>query len=49
MPALTWIKPAVLFEGEGYNILFVTNVHGSWANHALMMGIPEPPVRHSMN
>ena len=32
--------PAVLFENiKGYKGSVVTNVHGSWANHALMMGM----------
>ncbi|MBQ9058985.1 MAG: UbiD family decarboxylase [Atopobiaceae bacterium] len=36
--------PAVQFDnikgyGPGYSV--VTNVHGSWANHALMMGMPK--------
>ena len=36
--------PAVMFDnikgyGPGYRV--VTNVHGSWANHALMMGMPK--------
>ena len=36
--------PAVMFEnikgyGPGHRV--VTNVHGSWANHALMMGMPK--------
>ncbi len=32
--------PAVLFEKvRGYKNPVVTNVHGSWANHALMMGM----------
>lgn len=32
--------PAVLFEKvAGYKGRVVTNVHGSWANHALMMGM----------
>lgn len=34
--------PAVLFENiKGYPNRVVTNVHGSWANHALMMGMPK--------
>lgn len=34
--------PAVLFEKvAGYKYQVVTNVHGSWANHALMMGMPK--------
>ena len=34
--------PAVLFEKvKGYKGRVVTNVHGSWANHALMMGLPK--------
>lgn len=32
--------PAVLFEKvKGYKYSVVTNVHGSWQNHALMMGM----------
>ena len=40
-------KPAVLFEKvKGYKYSVVTNVHGSWANHALMMGMPkDTPVK----
>lgn len=35
-------KPAVLFEKvKGYKYSVVTNVHGSWPNHALMMGMPK--------
>lgn len=39
--------PAVLFEKvNGYKYSVVTNVHGSWANHALMMGMPkDTPVK----
>ena len=34
--------PAILFEKiKGYKGKVVTNVHGSWANHALMMGMPK--------
>ena len=34
--------PAILFENiKGYKGKVVTNVHGSWANHALMMGMPK--------
>ncbi len=34
--------PAVLFEKvNGYKYSVVTNVHGSWANHALMLGMPK--------
>ncbi len=34
--------PAVLFEKiKGYPYRVVTNVHGSWANHALMLGMPQ--------
>jgi 4-hydroxybenzoate decarboxylase len=34
--------PAVLFEKiKGYKGQVVTNVHGSWQNHALMMGMPK--------
>ena len=47
-------KPAVLFEKvKGYKYSVVTNVHGSWANHALMMGMPkDTPVKeqfHELN
>ena len=32
--------PAVYFEKvSGYRYSVVTNVHGSWANHALMLGM----------
>lgn len=46
--------PAVLFEKvAGYKYQVVTNVHGSWANHALMLGMPkDTPVReqfHELN
>lgn len=35
-------KPAVWFEKvRGYKYSVVTNVHGSWANHALMLGMPK--------
>lgn len=39
--------PAVYFEKvNGYKTPVVTNVHGSWPNHALMMGMPkDTPVR----
>lgn len=39
--------PAVLFEKVcGYQNSVVTNVHGSWENHALMMGLPkDKPVK----
>jgi vanillate/4-hydroxybenzoate decarboxylase subunit C len=39
--------PAVLFEKvRGYRYPVVTMVHGSWANHALMMGLDKnTPVR----
>ncbi len=39
--------PAVLFEKvKGYANPVVTNVHGSWANHALMMGMDkDTPVK----
>ncbi|MGB9859667.1 MAG: non-oxidative hydroxyarylic acid decarboxylases subunit C [Moorellaceae bacterium] len=39
--------PAVLFEKvKGYKHRVVTNVHGSWANHALMLGLPkDTPVK----
>ena len=39
--------PAVLFEKvKGYKYSVVTNVHGSWPNHALMMGMPkDTPVK----
>ena len=34
--------PAILFENiKGYKGKVVTNVHGSWANHALMLGLPK--------
>lgn len=34
--------PAVYFEKiKGYKYSVVTNVHGSWANHALMLGMPK--------
>lgn len=34
--------PAVLFEKiKGYHNPAVVNVHGSWANHALMLGMPK--------
>lgn len=34
--------PAVMFEKvKGYPYRVVTNVHGSWANHALMLGMPK--------
>lgn len=34
--------PAVIFEKiNGYTGTVVTNVHGSWANHALMLGMPK--------
>lgn len=33
-------SPAILFEKvNGYNYSLVTNVHGSWRNHALMLGL----------
>ncbi len=46
--------PAVLFEKvAGYKYSVVTNVHGSWANHALMMDMPkDTPVKdqfHELN
>ncbi len=38
---------------KGYKYSVVTNVHGSWANHALMMGMPkDTPVKeqfHELN
>jgi UbiD family decarboxylase len=39
--------PAVMFEKvKGYKHRVVTNVHGSWANHALMLGMPkDTPVK----
>ena len=39
--------PAVLFEKvRGYRNPVVTNVHGSWANHAMMMGMDkDTPVK----
>lgn len=34
--------PAVMFEKvKGYKNRVVTNVHGSWQNHALMLGLPK--------
>ncbi len=34
--------PAIFFEKvKGYKYPVVTNVHGSWQNHALMMGMPK--------
>ena len=34
--------PAVVLEKvKGYKYSVVTNVHGSWANHALMLGMPK--------
>lgn len=34
--------PAVFFENvKGYENPVVTNAHGSWANHAIMMGMPK--------
>ncbi|MDR3334266.1 MAG: UbiD family decarboxylase [Treponema sp.] len=34
--------PAIWFEKvKGYKYSVVTNVHGSWQNHALMMGMPK--------
>lgn len=34
--------PAVFFDKlKGYKNPVVTNVHGSWANHALMLGMPK--------
>ena len=46
--------PAILFEKvAGYKYSVVTNVHGSWENHALMMGMPKnTPVKeqfHELN
>lgn len=46
--------PAVFFEKiKGYKYSVVTNVHGSWANHALMLGMPkDTPVKeqfHELN
>lgn len=40
-------SPAILFEKvNGYKYSVVTNVHGSWRNHALMMGMPkDTPVK----
>jgi len=33
-------QPAILFEKvKGYKYSVVTNVHGSWQNHALMLGL----------
>lgn len=39
--------PAVLFEKvKGYKYSVVTNVHGSWSNHALMLGMnKDTPVK----
>lgn len=39
--------PAVFFENvRGYKTPVVTNAHGSWANHALMLGMPkDTPVK----
>ena len=39
--------PAVMFEKvKGYKYSVVTNVHGSWQNHALMLGLPkDTPVK----
>lgn len=39
--------PAVFFEKiKGYNYSVVTNVHGSWRNHALMLGMEkDAPVK----
>lgn len=34
--------PAILFEKvKGYKYSVVTNAHGSWQNHAIMMGMPK--------
>lgn len=34
--------PAVLVENiKGYHTPLVLNVHGSWQNHALMLGLPK--------
>ncbi|SFZ77877.1 UbiD family decarboxylase [Staphylococcus pasteuri] len=34
--------PAVMIENiKGYNTPLVLNVHGSWQNHALMLGLPK--------
>lgn len=40
-------SPAVLFEKvKGYKYSVVTNVHGSWQNHGLMLGMPkDTPIR----
>lgn len=40
-------SPAILFEKvKGYQYPVVTNVHGSWQNHALMLGMPkDTPVK----
>ena len=47
-------SPAIFFEKvKGYKYPVVTNVHGSWENHALMMGMPKnTPVKdqfHELN
>jgi 3-polyprenyl-4-hydroxybenzoate decarboxylase len=37
--------PALLFEKvKGYANRLVVNVHGSWANHALMLGLPKDTI-----
>jgi 4-hydroxybenzoate decarboxylase len=43
--------PAVMFEKvRGYKNPVVTNVHGSWANHALMMGMDkDTPVKEQFH
>lgn len=43
--------PAIWFEKvKGYKYSVVTNVHGSWQNHALMMGMPKgTPVKEQFN
>ena len=34
--------PALMFENiSGYKTPLVLNVHGSWCNHALMLGMPK--------
>jgi UbiD family decarboxylase len=43
--------PAIWFEKvKGYKYSVVTNAHGSWQNHALMMGMPKnTPVKEQFN
>ena len=41
--------PAVFFENiRGYKTPVVTNVHGSWANHALMLGMPKDTCKRTI-